>query len=230
MVLAAFTSIGEAEAARSALAAAAIDATIADENIVAMNWLYSNAIGGVKVLVPEEDLEQAERILAGPADEEFAEDEAIGEEPEAETPRPFVCSACGSADVARLPKRMLFAALSIVVIGAGVAVRQTELAFAGVAAVALILLLVESHHCRNCGERWSPEAPVEDTIVAPPPEPSDRLGMICPRCGRPEIHPIRYRRLKAVPLGATLLIFLILPLWVFLPKKKCDHCGLRLWL
>ncbi len=63
-VVARFGSLGEAESARSALQAAGIDAVLADDEIVALNWLYSNAVGGVKVLVAEEDEERAAAILS----------------------------------------------------------------------------------------------------------------------------------------------------------------------
>lgn len=34
-----------------------------DENVVRMNWLYSNAVSGVKLLVAREDAEPAARVL-----------------------------------------------------------------------------------------------------------------------------------------------------------------------
>lgn len=63
VVVRAFSAPHEAHLACSALRAAGIDATVADANIVAVNWLYSNAVGGVKVLVREEDLAAAREIL-----------------------------------------------------------------------------------------------------------------------------------------------------------------------
>ena len=63
VVAAAFTSVHEAQFARSVLEAAGIEAMIADEHVVSMDWLYSNAIGGVKVLVPLDRLEEARAVL-----------------------------------------------------------------------------------------------------------------------------------------------------------------------
>jgi len=64
VVVGAFTSAHEAHLARSVLQAAGLDATIAGEHLVSMYWLYSNAIGGVKVLVPEAQVEAAREVLA----------------------------------------------------------------------------------------------------------------------------------------------------------------------
>lgn len=41
-----------------------LDARLADHHIVAMEWLMANAIGGIKVQVPESQAEQASEIAA----------------------------------------------------------------------------------------------------------------------------------------------------------------------
>lgn len=43
----------EANMVKSLLESAGIPAFVADEHIIGMNWLYSNALGGVKVQVPD---------------------------------------------------------------------------------------------------------------------------------------------------------------------------------
>lgn len=43
-----------------------IEAYARDENIVTMDWLISNAIGGVKVDVADEDYARALEIMASP--------------------------------------------------------------------------------------------------------------------------------------------------------------------
>jgi hypothetical protein len=40
-----------------------ITAYIRDENLITLDWLYSNAVGGVKVDVSDEDYEPALQIL-----------------------------------------------------------------------------------------------------------------------------------------------------------------------
>ena len=72
VVVRAFTNVPDAHVARSVLDAASIPTRIADEHLVAADWLYSNAIGGVKLLVPEDRAEEALAVLdAIPTDVEL---------------------------------------------------------------------------------------------------------------------------------------------------------------
>ena len=41
-----------------------IEAHVLDENVVQLFWYYSNAIGGVRVVAAEEDIEQAKALHA----------------------------------------------------------------------------------------------------------------------------------------------------------------------
>ena len=134
VIVARFSTVGEAESARSALEAAGIAAAIADDEMITLNWLYSNILGGVKVLVPEADREEALTILSDTAEAE--------------------------------------------------------------------------------------------TIEAPPPQPS---AYICRRCGSDEVYRIRYRRLLAIPLLYAILIVLLMPVLLLLPKWRCDRCGRKTW-
>ena len=52
-----------AHMALNALQAAGIRAIMADETLVAMDWLLSNAVGGIKIQVSEEDVERAVMVL-----------------------------------------------------------------------------------------------------------------------------------------------------------------------
>jgi len=60
----------EAHAIRCHLEAAGITVFLADEFLVTMDWLLSNAVGGIKVQVPESEAERARQVLAEEADEE----------------------------------------------------------------------------------------------------------------------------------------------------------------
>jgi hypothetical protein len=77
----------EAYIARASLESAGIPVVLADEHTINTDWLYSNALGGVKLLVDAERESIARAILA--ADYSAAVDEECG----VEAPR---CSACGS--------------------------------------------------------------------------------------------------------------------------------------
>ena len=116
VVLRAFSQPHEAHLACSALQAAGIQATLADVHIVAANWLYSNAVGGVKVLVPVEDAAAAEALLVIPAEiDAGAVAKGGGATPGIEAAA--TCPRCGSHNVASVTpgRRLLF--LSWLVVG-----------------------------------------------------------------------------------------------------------------
>ncbi|HUR53970.1 MAG TPA: DUF2007 domain-containing protein [Gemmataceae bacterium] len=88
VTVASFDLAAQARLAENVLKEAGIPVAVADETIVAMDWLLSNAVGGIKVQVWEEDAERATRILEGelgpddPIDEEQLAAEAEAAEPE----------------------------------------------------------------------------------------------------------------------------------------------------
>jgi len=242
-VVARFSTNGEAGIAMSALDAAGIEADLADDVIIAMDWLYSNAVGGVKLVVRDDDLEAAADVLLLTAEEpvtanvgasEEATADAATAEPDAvpapiRAPEAARCPACGSEGAARTPRLMLFVFISVVLGGVGLAVGQSELAVAAVFATALITAMVPSHRCMKCGERWNPgeseQSNGAETAKAPLPDPRDTIEERCPRCGSANFHHIAHRRLKAITLLFEVTIVVVLLVWPFLPKKHCDDCG-----
>lgn len=64
IVVARFSFPHEAHIAKANLESAGIQSFIADEHTVNTQWLYSNAIGGVRLMVSEEDFEEATEILS----------------------------------------------------------------------------------------------------------------------------------------------------------------------
>jgi tetratricopeptide (TPR) repeat protein len=89
----------QAHVARGRLEAEGIPAFVMDEGVVTAQWLYSNAVGGVKVRVREGDVERARRVLGG----EYEEEANVGEvEPQ--------CPSCGSTNVRyeQFAKRAVF--------------------------------------------------------------------------------------------------------------------------
>jgi len=58
-----FRDLPEAVVAKSILDSAEIDSFLADENIVRLDWLYSNLVGGAKLMVRPEDLDEAAKLL-----------------------------------------------------------------------------------------------------------------------------------------------------------------------
>jgi DNA-directed RNA polymerase subunit M/transcription elongation factor TFIIS len=81
----------EASLVQAKLDSFGIDASVADAEIIRMNWTLSNALGGVKVQVPETQAEEALRILAAAPGDESAEAQ---DETEVVT-----CPVCGSRNM-----------------------------------------------------------------------------------------------------------------------------------
>jgi len=70
VVLRRYRDMPQAFVEKSVLEDAGIACFLADDNVVRMDWLWSNAIGGIKLVVREKDAEEAEKLLsASPADE-----------------------------------------------------------------------------------------------------------------------------------------------------------------
>lgn len=87
-----FRDLPAAWIAKASLESAGIDCFLGDENIIRMDWFYSNLIGGVKLRVPEEDADAARAILAAPQPESF-DVEGVGS---FERPK---CPQCGSVEI-----------------------------------------------------------------------------------------------------------------------------------
>jgi len=87
-----FRDLPEAQLAKSILDTASIPCFLADENTVRLDWFYSNAIGGIKLWVNEEDAQAAAALLDAEIPESFAV-QGVGEYSQ---PR---CPKCGSLDI-----------------------------------------------------------------------------------------------------------------------------------
>jgi hypothetical protein len=184
--------------------------------------MYSNAVGAVKLIVHNDDVERASHVLAGEPVEELEDREAV------ETPQQdsSVCPVCGSVDFTRIPRLRLFLFAAVVLAGVGTAVGQSALALAAIISAGLILAATPSHRCSKCSERW--DAGSVERLDAAPPDAADLVDDLCPRCASPEVHRIDYRRLKAIPMLFQPAAAFVIPIWFFMPKRQCDSCGLKL--
>ncbi|MCC0256327.1 DUF2007 domain-containing protein [Pseudomonas aeruginosa] len=81
----------EAQIARARLEAAGIPAFVADEHTINMQWLYSNALGGVRLQVPMVCREDAVALLATDESEALRAEQGSSE---------FQCLRCGGDQVA----------------------------------------------------------------------------------------------------------------------------------
>ncbi len=97
VVLTSYPNIWEAEIVLGRLLAEGIDAQLRDQHIVSTNWLYSNAVGGVKVVVPRDQFETAQSLLEQPY-EEVEEDLSPGW---------GACAKCGSTDLESVTDKRL---------------------------------------------------------------------------------------------------------------------------
>jgi hypothetical protein len=117
----------EACLARAVLELFDIDATLADVNIISLNWLWSNALGGVKVRVLESEVEDALDILAAEPSDDFSDwQDELGA---------VTCPSCGSHNGHYfLDKRGTF--LTWLVLGLP------------------IIPVISKQACEDCGRRW----------------------------------------------------------------------------
>jgi hypothetical protein len=115
----------EANLAKSILDSAGIPAFVADEFTIGMNWLYSNALGGVKLQVPESLAFDAQELLVAEIESQATE----------ELTAVLACPQCGSKNTDDfLDKRGSF--LTWVLLGLP------------------LLLPSKKKVCRDCDYRW----------------------------------------------------------------------------
>jgi len=185
--------------------------------------MYSNGVGGIKVVIREEDYDAAADILDFPA-EEIPEAPEHVEEPEPAEPEPaesLLCPACGLATIATLPKLRIFVCLAVLIGAVGMVVKQLDLAAVAIAVVSLAVAAAPRHRCTSCGETFSAER--DRPAVDESPLPQDLIEEPCPHCGSTEIHRLYHRRLKALTMF-QLFTVLVVPLSLF-PRRLCDNCG-----
>ena len=76
ITVARFSKAEEANLLRMQLEAGGVPAYVLDENTIQAYWFYSDAVGGVRVQIRDEDWEQAQVIMQAPPvpDSELAQD------------------------------------------------------------------------------------------------------------------------------------------------------------
>ena len=123
----------DAELAKSHLESAGIPTVILDRHLVAIQWLYSNAIGGVKVAVDQDDLESARQVLS----EDRCTDLLSISESQSPPADGDVCPVCNSSAIR--PSRL------------------QRVAAAGSLATGVPLVMWRRRWiCGSCGHSWRP--------------------------------------------------------------------------
>jgi len=127
-----YRDLPEASIAKSILDSAEIPCALVDDNMVRLDWFYSNLIGGIKILVRAEDAETAARLLAPEVLQKF-DVEGVGEY---QQPR---CPQCQSFDVSLdgLNRR-----LSYVTLWAGFPIPVMD----------------KGWKCHSCGHEWKDDS------------------------------------------------------------------------
>ena len=77
------------------------------------------------------------------------------DEPIEDLEDPQVCPACGSPDIHRTPRLLMFAVVAMAVMGVGIAVEMSDAAFLGVLALAVYFLITGRWRCSECGTNWN---------------------------------------------------------------------------
>ncbi len=136
VTIATFSQPIQAHLAKARLEAAGIVCIVADEHVVQANWLFSNAIGGVKLKVPTDYVAAARDILRPQprlvvvADKDEVPDDAQDD---------MICPSCRSFDVYHHPLQHFIRAAAYI---------AWKLAFIPWAPRRWWL-------CKTCGYRWT---------------------------------------------------------------------------
>lgn len=121
-----------AELAKSKLESEGIPCILLNKNIIGLNWLYSNALGGVGIQVRAADAERALKILEDDHSSDLLDIENELPEPE----RCDMCTKCGSANIEVINLSRKYGALSLL------------LNFP-------LILFGKRYQCKDCGHKMS---------------------------------------------------------------------------
>jgi hypothetical protein len=137
-----FRDLPEALLAKGALDSAEIESFLVDDNMVRMDWFWSNLVGGIKLCVKQEDAEAALDLLEQSIPEEF-QVEGVGQY---EQPR---CPKCQSLDIAFEDLNQPVAWIS-----------------------AYLLVPIPLHRkrwvCHSCGHQWRKSEDIQDENLNEP--------------------------------------------------------------
>jgi len=123
-----FRDLPDALLAKSVLDSAGIDSFLQDENTIRLDWLWSNALGGIKLLVREADAADAASLLEQKPGDAFETSSGEYKQPR--------CPVCGSTDVS-------------------FGVKGRSLSYATVAVGVPLPVSRRGWRCTSCGHEWN---------------------------------------------------------------------------
>lgn len=124
-----FRDMPDALLAQGFLESAGVESFLVDETTIRMDWLWSNALGGIKLCVKPEDAATAAQLLDQKIPEKFNV-EGVGDY---EQPR---CPQCHSLDISYEDKDKRIAYAGLLVVGFPIPVQRGE------------------WECQSCGHAW----------------------------------------------------------------------------
>jgi hypothetical protein len=136
-----FRDVPDALLAKSILDSAEIECFLCDENVIRMDWLWSNALGGIRLLVKEEDASVALELLDQKPMEKFVTGTGEFEQPR--------CPSCDSLDISfgGTGKRLSYVTVAV---GVPLPVKRG------------------GWKCNSCGHAWhDSEGPEQNTEPGP---------------------------------------------------------------
>jgi hypothetical protein len=133
VTVASFSEPLQAHLASTKLEAEGIECCISDENIVGMYWLYSQAVGGVKLQVREKDVERARLMLQLPQEQK---DAVVEKEEIQQKESGTCCPKCSSEEIEyeKYSKKAFY--LTILFLGFPALFRK------------------DRYGCNSCGHKW----------------------------------------------------------------------------
>lgn len=136
-----FRDLPEALLAKGGLESAGIESHLVDDNIIRLDWFYSNLIGGIKLQVHPEDVDAANEILNQPIPESLGV-EGVGQYQQPKCPK------CQSLDVS-YRELQKFASYGSAYLGVPVPVHK------------------KAWSCHACGNEWQETETDDQTANIP---------------------------------------------------------------
>ncbi len=134
VTIARYRDLPEALLAQGMLQAAGIACELVDENIVRMDWFWSNMVGGIRLQVDRDVAEEANEVLASPIPTE------LPGETETESFHQPTCPKCASLDVSPSTTNQWISAAVLYI-----------------TALPIPLPREKSWRCWDCGAHWVEE-------------------------------------------------------------------------
>jgi Putative prokaryotic signal transducing protein len=160
VTLASYSDSASANLARQQLESEEIPCYVDNENTASVLWYMQSAVGGIKLMVPEELLEVAREVLtyASTGGDLTEDEDALLDLPADSTPasRILVCPHCHGTDVERISwTYRAMQATIIILTGTLLAYLHLWLVIAAAGCAAYFFVMKPDYRCLTCRQRWN---------------------------------------------------------------------------